>query len=567
MNLRNWKIGTRLRWAFGLMLALLVGSTIFSLSSLQRLNDGTADLVNDEFPKAINTYDILDIVNRNARAMRNMLLWDDPAEVAKERQSIANNKRENEENFARLKASIKSDAGMALLQDVMDARMQYGVVQKEFMELAAAEKKEEAATLLLTKVRREQRKYFDALRALVRHQTDVVAANGRQAELTYRKTRLTLLGLAALAFIVGSTVAILITRSIVMPLTTAVNVARTVAAGDLSTEVDVQTTDETGQLLLALKEMNDGLLKIVSDVRSGSEAVAAASAQIASGNIDLSSRTEQQASSLEEVAASMEELISTVKQNSDNAHHANGLAISASEIAAQGGALVSQVVDTMVAISASAKMISEIIGVIDGIAFQTNLLALNAAVEAARAGEQGRGFAVVANEVRNLAQRAAAASKEIRELIGDSVNKVDTGTKLVAETGATMADIVDSAKRVTDIMGEITIAGREQTAGIEQINRTIMQLDQATQKNAELVEEAAATSTAMQDQAASLAGVVGVFKIGRSRITAGALANSDNRPQPAIDVAQKNAPVGMPLHPPKPVPRPSPTTDDEWEVF
>jgi len=259
--------------------------------------------------------------------------------------------------------------------------------------------------------------------------------------------------------------------------------------------------------------MRDSLAQVVGQVRQGTDTIATASSQIAAGNMDLSSRTEQQASSLEETAASMEELTSTVKQNADNARQANQLAVSASGVAVKGGHVVAQVVNTMSAINTSSKKIVDIIGVIDGIAFQTNILALNAAVEAARAGEQGRGFAVVAAEVRNLAQRSAAAAKEIKTLIGDSVDKVEEGSKQVAEAGKTMDEIVGSVKRVTDIMAEITAASQEQTAGIEQINQAITQMDQVTQQNAALVEEAAAAAASLQEQASGLSQVVSVFKL------------------------------------------------------
>ncbi len=315
--------------------------------------------------------------------------------------------------------------------------------------------------------------------------------------------------LTAILFAIG----LVITRSITRPINAALNFAQKVAAGDLSGHIEVHKTNETGQLLQALKDMNDSLARIVGEVRSGTDTITTASGHIAAGNLDLSSRTEQQASSLEETASSMEELTSTVKQNADNARQANQLAVSASDVALKGGAVMSQVIDTMDSINASAKKIVDIIGVIDGIAFQTNILALNAAVEAARAGEQGRGFAVVATEVRNLAQRSAGAAKEIKALIGDSVEKVDIGAKLVDQAGSTMQEIVESVKRVTDIMGEIMAASNEQTSGIEQINQAISQMDHVTQQNAALVEEAAATSEAMEDQAANLSQVVSVFKL------------------------------------------------------
>jgi methyl-accepting chemotaxis protein len=302
-------------------------------------------------------------------------------------------------------------------------------------------------------------------------------------------------------------------RGIVTPLHQAVDLAKRIALGDLTAKIEVTSSDETGQLMQALKEMNESLVKIVAEVRVDTETIATASNQIAAGNLDLSSRTEQQASSLQETASSMEELTSTVKQNSENAHQANDLASSASEVAVKGGAVVSQVVETMGSINTSSRKIVDIISVIDGIAFQTNILALNAAVEAARAGEQGRGFAVVASEVRNLAQRSAAAAKEIKALIDDSVEKVEIGSSLVDEAGTTMQDIVASVKRVTDIMSEITAASNEQSAGIEQVNRAISQMDQVTQQNASLVEQAAAAAESMKDQASNLVRVVSVFKL------------------------------------------------------
>jgi methyl-accepting chemotaxis protein len=290
-----------------------------------------------------------------------------------------------------------------------------------------------------------------------------------------------------------------------------------VASGDLTQNIEADSADETGDLLRALGQMNASLAKIVGDVRSGTDAIKTSSGEIAAGNQDLSSRTEQQASSLEETASSMEELTSTVKQNADNARQANQLAVSASEVAVRGGGVVSEVVSTMSAINESAKKIVDIIGVIDGIAFQTNILALNAAVEAARAGEQGRGFAVVASEVRNLAQRSAAAAKEIKTLIGDSVEKVDAGSKLVDQAGATMDEVVASVRRVTDIISEIAAASDEQRAGIEQVNQAITQMDQVTQQNAALVEQAAAAADAMQQQSAGLEHLVSVFRISQEQ--------------------------------------------------
>jgi methyl-accepting chemotaxis protein len=355
--------------------------------------------------------------------------------------------------------------------------------------------------------------------------------------------------------------AMVIARAITAPINQAVKVAQTVAAGDLTSRIEVTTTEETGQLLQALKDMNDSLVKIVGEVRGGTDTIATASSQIASGNQDLSSRTEEQASSLEETASSMEELTSTVRQNSDNAQQANTLAASASDVAQKGGAVVARVVETMDSINESSKKIVDIISVIDGIAFQTNILALNAAVEAARAGEQGRGFAVVASEVRNLAQRSAAAAKEIKVLIGDSVAKVGVGSKLVGEAGSTMGEVVASVQRVTDIMVEISLATQEQSSGIDQINIAISQMDQVTQQNSALVEEAAAAAESLQDQASKLAQAVSVFKLD----AAYAAASAPRRAGPAVapPVAARSKPALRMVASAKQ----GAAKEEDWEVF
>ncbi|RJF98174.1 methyl-accepting chemotaxis protein [Noviherbaspirillum saxi] len=353
----------------------------------------------------------------------------------------------------------------------------------------------------------------DSMKALVKLQLDVGKMEYEQAIVRYRSAQILAISLNVIGVLIGVVVGWILIRGITGAIKEALNFASNVAEGNLAQRMQISSNDEMGKLLASLQKMNDGLITIVSQVRSGTDTIATASGQIAAGSQDLSSRTEEQASSLEETASSMEELTSTVKQNADNARQANALAVTASGVAERGGEVIGQVVQTMGGINDSAKKIGDIIGVIDGIAFQTNILALNAAVEAARAGEQGRGFAVVASEVRNLAQRSAAAAKEIKILIDNSVERVETGSKLVNDAGATMRDIVDSVRRVTDIIGEITAASDEQTAGIEQINQAVSQMDEVTQQNAALVEETAAASEAMQDQAAKLAKVVSVFKL------------------------------------------------------
>ncbi|QDZ28156.1 methyl-accepting chemotaxis protein [Noviherbaspirillum sp. UKPF54] len=404
----------------------------------------------------------------------------------------------------------------------------------------------------------------DKIDALIKLQRDVAKAEYDKSQSMYLWIRNAsivgiLIGLS-LAGLVGWWLVLAITK----PLDAAVKVASGVAGGDLTQKIVAASNDETGQLMYALKNMNDSLVQIVSQVRASTDAIGTASSQIAAGNQDLSARTEQQASSLEETASSLEELTSTVKQNAENASQANKLAQSASDVANRGGTVVSQVVETMGSINESSRKIADIISVIDGIAFQTNILALNAAVEAARAGEQGRGFAVVAAEVRTLAQRSAGAAKEIKDLINDSVEKVDAGSRLVDEAGETMQEIVTSIQRVTDIMSEITAASHEQTAGIEQINQAVSQMDQVTQQNAALVEEAAAAAEAMREQAGGLARAVGVFKLEGGRVAAAPTA---------VVATSATAAAGRAISAPPASPRtprvslPKATSADGWEEF
>ena len=367
----------------------------------------------------------------------------------------------------------------------------------------------------------------------------------------------------------------------------AAEVANRIAQGDLTPEIETRPGD-TASLLFAVRSMRDSLLSTISNIKVSADTIATASGEIASGNLDLSGRTEQQAGSLEETASAMEELTSTVKQNADNARQANQLAESASEVAIQGGSVVGQVVQTMEGITESSRKIADIIGVIDGIAFQTNILALNAAVEAARAGEQGRGFAVVASEVRSLAQRSASAAKEIKGLIDDSVAKVDTGSKLVEQAGATMTEVVASVKRVTDIVGEISSASQEQSTGIAEVGRAITQMDEGTQQNAALVEQAAAAAQSLQDQAATLASLVSRFRIDAVQAQASAAAPMKAMPRPpaAAPALAKKPAAARPtaaaasakVAPAKPAPvakavpkspsrLPAGDNEGEWETF
>ena len=408
-------------------------------------------------------------------------------------------------------------------------------------------------------------KKIDDIVAYIQQQSAALAAKmNRERDQAQRSATLGLAGVVLVTVLIGAAIMLWLARSITTPLNDAVAIARTVASGDLSTHIEVRGSDEIGTLLASLKDMHDKLAEIVGKVRAGTEAIACASAEIAQGNQDLSARTEEQASSLEETASSMEELTGTVRQNSENAGQASKLAGAASAVAVRGGDVVNQVIDTMGSINASSKKIVDIIGVIDGIAFQTNILALNAAVEAARAGEQGRGFAVVAAEVRNLAQRSAAAAKEIKALIGDSVEKVEIGSKLVSQAGSTMDDVVASVQRVTAIIVEIAVASGEQNVGIDQINNAIAQMDAVTQQNAALVEEAAAAAEAMQQQAQSLAQAVSVFKIAESQ-AAPARAPRSAPARPALHPAApaKRLASVKPAKPAKPVA----AVSADWEEF
>ncbi len=386
------------------------------------------------------------------------------------------------------------------------------------------------------------------LTALIELQLNVGKAEYERSQLQFNQFRMFSLAAIALAVAMGIAVGVWLIRSITIPLAVAIKAANEIAAGNLAQNIRVDSTNELGTMLVALKDMSVALATTVGEVRTSSDTIAIASSEIAAGNLDLSSRTEQQAASLEETASSMEELTSTVKQNADNARSANALVVTASGHAEDGGQAVSKVVETMALIKESSRKMGEIIGVIDGIAFQTNILALNAAVEAARAGEQGRGFAVVATEVRSLAQRSANAAKEIKMLINDSVDKVDMGGRLVNDAGATIQKVMVSVRQVSDIMGEIAAASEEQSSGIEQINQAVVQMDEVTQQNAALVEESAAAATSLQEQAASLARTVSVF----------VLAKAEREPA----LAAKTAPVregGLRKAPAprKPAPRPA----------
>ncbi|HWI14150.1 MAG TPA: methyl-accepting chemotaxis protein [Burkholderiales bacterium] len=529
--MENVRVGVRLALDYAIVLLLMIGSTFLGIARLGVLNDGTHVIVDERYPEIELTNTMILDVNVIGASFRNMLLESDEAAIRTETTRAQQAGTEIGEALQQLKTTVTSDKGREMLAVVNDTRTKAAADEARFMELMSAGKWEDATAFLLGTVRKSQTESLEALQSFVSFNRGSLALAGGEADESYLSARNIMAVLVGVATVLGCAIAWWITRTITVPLRQAVGVAQKVAHGDLTSTIHAQTTDETGQLLSALEDMNQALSGIVTEVRSSTDAVTSASQQIAAGNADLSSRTEEQAASLEETAASMDRLSSAVRQNAEHAGEANQLAAGASTVAVKGGEVVGQVVNTMTSINESSKKIVDIISVIDGIAFQTNILALNAAVEAARAGEQGRGFAVVASEVRSLAQRSAAAAKEIKQLISDSVSKVESGSQLVAQAGQTMNDIVASVKRVTDIMSEIAAATRDQTQGIEQVNQAIVQMDEVTQQNAALVEQAAAAAESMKEQAEGLTRAVAVFRLADAAV-------SEPQPAPRAEIAK-----------------------------
>jgi methyl-accepting chemotaxis protein len=511
--MKNLNIGKKIAVVFTIVLLVSIAITGVGLWQLNKMTASTKELMALPLAKERLVSDWYRTIYGGSRRTLAIAKSSDNSLVAFFAEDSTAGSKEAGEILKKVKELLTSPEEEKLLKDISAARDFYNLQKAAVTKAKEANDVDTANSVLQDKFIPASNKYQGLLRELVNMQRKAIddnAATIEQAAATSLRLQGVLIALlVVLVAVCGAT----LRRSIVKPLEVAIAVARRVAKGDLTADIQVTSRDESGQLLQALHEMNDALRSLVTNVIHGSGTIAHASDEIAAGNLELSSRTEQQASSLEETASSMEELTSTVKQTSDNARQANQLAGSASDVAAKGGTVVRQVIDTMGQISASSNKIVDIIGVIDGIAFQTNILALNAAVEAARAGEQGRGFAVVAAEVRSLAQRSAAAAKEIKGLIDASVVNVKAGSALVGEAGTTMEEIVDGIRRVADIMGEISAATGEQTLGIEQINEAISQMDQTTQQNASLVEEAAAASETLQRQAGELADAVRVFKL------------------------------------------------------
>ena len=519
MKISDLSIGRRLSLGFAVILGILILNTGLGVYRLQGVAESTREMMELPLAKERLISDWYRTVFAGIRRTTAIAKSADPA-LATFFAEEAKNGTIFAQSLIKKIEDLANDGDKALLADLVNTRKLYVSSRDNVMKAKAAGDAAEATRLLETVYLPASTSYETQLQKMLDHQREAIDVAAARIDQVAKDSRNLLLLLALLVVGFGVAFAWWLTAGITRPINEAVTLAECVACGDLAGHDERgeggYSKDEPGKLLHALHRMSSGLVGLVGDVRSGTDTIATASAQIAAGNLDLSSRTEEQASSLEQTAASREELTSTVKQNAENARQANQLAASASDVAQRGGAVVSDVVQTMASIDQSSKKIVDIIGVIDGIAFQTNILALNAAVEAARAGEQGRGFAVVASEVRNLAQRSASAAKEIKALIDDSVGKVAAGTRLVGQAGSTMDEVVSSIQRVTAIMAEISHASVEQTTGIEQINSSITQMDQVTQQNAALVEQAAAAADAMQEQAAKLADAVSIFKLGNA---------------------------------------------------
>jgi methyl-accepting chemotaxis protein-1 (serine sensor receptor) len=522
MNLAHLSVRAKLLAGFGTLAAFVIVVAAASLRGMSAGHDDYASYVGDVAVRITLANDVLDATNARALGARNLVLVASPAERDSEKAATVAAHEKVGRSIAALKEMIarapeSSPDERRLAAAIEEVESRYGPVALRIVALAMDGKREEAIASMNADCRPLLAGLLEAANRYIAHAVEHGKQEVEHAEAAYVRNRNLLLGACALAVLAAAALALVITRGLTRALGAEPaqlgEAAERVARGDLGPVRGAERAP-AGSVMASLSRMQQDLARVVGQVRSASDSIATGSAQIATGNADLSQRTEEQASNLQQTAASMEQLNSTVKNNADAARQANQLAGSASGAAEKGGAVVGQVVATMDDISASSRKIADIIGVIDGIAFQTNILALNAAVEAARAGEQGRGFAVVAGEVRNLAQRSAEAAKEIKTLIGTSVEKVEAGTRLVGEAGTTMDDVVAQVRRVADLIGEISAATIEQTTGIGQVSDAVTQLDQVTQQNAALVEESAAAADSLKQQAARLSETVQVFRLG-----------------------------------------------------
>ncbi|HEY8877603.1 MAG TPA: methyl-accepting chemotaxis protein [Roseateles sp.] len=536
--LNDLRIGRRLGLAFAVSIAFSVLLALYARAQLHQINTALEQMVDDRMVKVHQLEQVKEHVNEIAQSVRDIVMLSDATAKKKELADVDAARKQVDVLIQQLNG-IQDTEGRRLLAAAAQAHAPYDASVQRVIDLGMKNEADAARDLMLAETRGLQDRYSAALEALVVFQKALMHESAKATDDKVDFAAVAVLVAAAVALAVGAALALLITRSVVTPINQAVTAAETVAAGDLRVRLDTSRKDESGQLLRALQKMSDALVDIVGNVRGNADNVATASGQIAQGNADLSQRTEEQASSLQETAASMEELSATVRHNTDTAGQAAQMAGSAARVAEAGGEVMARVVDTMEQITGSSRKIADIIGTIDGIAFQTNILALNAAVEAARAGEQGRGFAVVAGEVRALAQRSAEAAREIKALIGTSVERVEAGNQLVGEAGHTMDEVVGQVRRVADLISEISAASGEQSKGLVQIGEAVNQLDRVTQQNAALVEESAAAAESLRHQARQLAETVAVFKLD----AAATVAAKPAAPRPKPVVVAKAAPA------------------------
>jgi methyl-accepting chemotaxis protein-1 (serine sensor receptor) len=517
MTLAHLPLRVKLGLAFGVLLALVLAVSSLSLVSLGTADDNFEGFVEGITARTATANSLRNAVDARAIAARNLVLVIKSNDIQLETEQVKRSHADVQSSLAKLKELAKApdvpEKARDLIAKIDAVEQSYGPVALKIVDFAFKGEKDAAVADMNEKCRPLLAQLVKASDEYAAFSASVAARLATASNVQYAHQRNILVGAAVLSVLIAVVAAYLVTRSITVPVGEALKLAEAVARGDLTQDVKTDGKDEVSRLLTALSKMNASLASIVSQVRGSSESIATGSAQIATGNLDLSQRTEEQASALQQTAATMEELTATIKNNSDNAQQANQLALSATAIASRGGDVVNEAVGTMRTINDSSKKISEIISVIDGIAFQTNILALNAAVEAARAGEQGRGFAVVASEVRSLAKRSADAAKEIKTLIEASVRQVDRGTKQVDAAGATMAEIVGAFKRVGDIVAEISSASIEQSSGASQVGEAVSQMDQVTQQNAALVEESAAAAESLKLQSENLVKAVATFSL------------------------------------------------------